>query len=41
VEQCLESIFCQDYNDIELIVIDDTSKDNSLEVINRVLDSYK
>lgn len=33
LEQCLESILCQSFTDFEVIVIDDCSTDDSLEVI--------
>lgn len=37
VEQCLRSIFEQTYKDIDLLVINDGSTDNSNEIITRVL----
>lgn len=37
ITQTLESIFIQSYKNIELIVIDDNSQDNSVEVINNIL----
>lgn len=33
IDRCLQSIFNQTYNDFELIVINDGSSDNTLEVI--------
>ena len=34
LERCLNSIVRQTYNDLEVIVIDDGSKDESLKIIN-------
>jgi len=35
IEQAVESVFAQDFQDLELIIIDDGSTDNSLELISR------
>jgi glycosyltransferase involved in cell wall biosynthesis len=35
IDQCVKSILNQSYNNIEIIFIDDISKDNSLSVINK------
>jgi glycosyltransferase involved in cell wall biosynthesis len=37
LEQCLRSILAQSYEDFEVIVIDDCSKDDSLRVVERFL----
>lgn len=34
LERCLDSIIKQDYRDLEIIVVDDGSKDNSFEIIS-------
>ena len=39
IEQCLRSIFTQTYKNIDLLVINDGSSDNSDEIISRVLKS--
>jgi len=39
--KCLSSIVNQTYNNLELIIIDDGSADNSEEIINNFIESYK
>ena len=34
IEECIISIIDQDYENIELIITDDGSNDNSVEIIN-------
>lgn len=41
IEKCIESIASQSWKNIELIVIDDGSKDNSVEVIKSSIEKYK
>ena len=40
IATCLESIVSQDYNDIEILVVDDCSTDNSIDVINNLIEIY-
>ena len=40
VEETIESVLNQTYKNIELIVIDDGSKDNSVQVIQQLADKY-
>jgi len=40
IEKCLESILIQDYDNYELIVIDDCSTDNTQLIINRISEKY-
>ena len=36
IANCIESVIAQDYNDIEILVVDDHSADKSIEVIKSV-----
>ena len=40
IDKCLESVVNQTYNDIEIIVVNDGTKDNSEEIINNYLKKY-
>lgn len=40
LEKCLESIVNQTYKDIEIIIINDGSTDNSSKIINKYVDKY-
>ena len=39
IEQCLKSVINQTYSDVEIIIIDDASTDNSLELVKSIKDS--
>ncbi|MDR2684896.1 MAG: glycosyltransferase [Prevotellaceae bacterium] len=38
IAQCLENVMCQTYRNLEIIVVNDGSKDNSLEIIQKFKD---
>lgn len=40
IEQCVRSLYEQTLEDIEIVLVDDCSPDNSLEIALRVLDEY-
>ena len=40
IERCARSIFSQDYQDLEIIFVDDCSPDRSSEIVKHVLDSF-
>ena len=40
LSEAIESALAQDYQDIELVIIDDGSKDNSQNVINHYVQQY-
>ncbi|PSU29853.1 glycosyltransferase family 2 protein [Photobacterium lutimaris] len=40
IERCIQSIFEQDYSDLEVIVVDDCSTDNTLKVLESLLDKW-
>lgn len=40
IEHCVRSLFEQTYQNIEYIFVDDCTKDNSVDVLKRVLDDY-
>jgi len=41
IDECLTSVINQNYKKIEIIVVDDNSTDNSLEILNKYIDKIK
>lgn len=41
IEYCLDSVLAQNYEQVEIVVIDDGSTDKSAEIIGRVLEGYE
>jgi hypothetical protein len=40
VEKCIESLLAQEYRDIEIIVVDNGSSDNTSKIVERYVESY-
>ena len=40
IERCIRSIFNQTYDDLEIIIVDDCSPDNSILIAKRILDEF-
>lgn len=40
IEQCVRSLFEQDYNSIEYVFINDCSTDNSVEILEKIIEDY-
>ena len=40
IERCARSVFEQTYEDLEIIFVDDCSPDNSIAILNRVMEDY-
>ena len=40
ISGCLASVVSQDYQDIEILVVDDHSEDNSVKVVNRIINKH-
>jgi glycosyltransferase involved in cell wall biosynthesis len=40
VKKCIKSIFAQDYTNLEIIIVNDGSTDNSEEIIKSVIEEY-
>ena len=40
IDRCLDSVMNQEYPNIECILVDDYTPDNSFEIINKKLDAY-
>ena len=41
IDKCLDSVIKQTYKDIEVIIINDGSKDNSINKINMYAEQYR
>lgn len=41
IKPCVESLFAQTYNKLELIFIDDCSNDNTLDVLNQIISQHE
>lgn len=41
LSQCLSSILIQSYKDIEIIIVNDGSTDNSIDIVNYYIEKYK
>ena len=41
IEECLRSVVSQTYKNIELVMVDDGTKDDSVEIANEVLSRYR
>jgi len=40
IEKCMESLLAQEYRDIEIIVVDNGSSDNTSKIVERYVESY-
>lgn len=40
IEKCIKSLFSQTFDDIEYIIVNDCTKDSSMEIVSRVLEEY-
>ena len=41
ITACLDSVISQDYHDLEILVIDDHSTDQSVETVNRLIETHQ
>lgn len=40
VQKCIESVICQIYTDIECIIVNDCTTDNSIDICKKITDNY-
>ena len=40
IERCVESLMAQTLDDMQFVFVDDATPDNSIEILNAVLDRY-
>lgn len=40
IDKCIKSLFSQTFDDIEYIIVNDCTKDSSMEIVSRVLEEY-
>lgn len=40
IQECLDSVILQDYQDLEVLVVDDHSTDHSVEVVNKMIKEH-
>lgn len=40
IERCARSLFCQTYNNIEFVFVDDCTKDCSIEILKKIIEDY-
>ena len=41
IEECIESVYQQTYPNIEVILINDCTPDNSMEIVEKIINKYK
>ena len=41
IEECLQSVFEQTYDNIEYILVDDASPDHSIDIVNQTIRKYQ
>ena len=40
IEECIESVYQQTYPNIEVILINDCTPDNSMEIVEKIINKY-